>query len=176
MEEYEFTLKFVLPDRSADPSLYLEKLAQTGCEDALVGVGQRGRIALHFNREAASALDAVSSGIKSVCEAIPGAQFVESSPDLVGLSDLADLLGVSRQYMRKLMLKPESDFPVPIHEGHPTYWRLATVLQWMLKRGQHEIDETILDVARTNMHLNILHEASHLDPEMSNELSKTLST
>lgn len=175
MKEYEFTLKFVLPDRSADPSHYLEKLAQTGCEDALVGVGQRGRIALHFNREAPSALDAFSSGIKCVYEAIPGARFVESSPDLVGLSDLAELLGVSRQYMRKLMLRPTGDVPAPIHEGHPTYWRLATVLQWLHQGGRYEIDPTILDVAQTNMHLNILQEASTLDPRLTSEISKALS-
>jgi hypothetical protein len=34
----------------------------------------------------------------------PGAELVEASPDFVGLTDVADLVGCSRQNIRKLML------------------------------------------------------------------------
>ena len=52
MTEYEFTLKFRLPTPDADPESYLPALAEAGCDDALVGIGQPGRIALDFTREA----------------------------------------------------------------------------------------------------------------------------
>ena len=54
--EYTFTLRYQLPDRSIDPDILLEQLGAAGCEDALVGMGLPGRIALEFTREASSAL------------------------------------------------------------------------------------------------------------------------
>jgi hypothetical protein len=73
----------------------------------LIGVGQAGRIALDFTREANTAFEAVSSAIADVKQAIPGAKLVEATPDLVGLTDVADIIGCSRQYMRKLMIARE---------------------------------------------------------------------
>src|SRR5690606_34686528 len=97
MSEYEFTLKFRLPDASADPGQFIGALAEAGCDDAAVGIGQQGRIALDFTREAASALDAIISAIQAVKAAIPGAELIEASPDFVGLADVADLIGCTRQ-------------------------------------------------------------------------------
>ncbi len=77
MKEYEFTLKFLLPDPSADPGTFVHALATAGCDDALVGVGQRGHIALDFSREAATASDAIASGLRDVRRAIPNAELVE---------------------------------------------------------------------------------------------------
>ena len=59
MPEYDFTLKFNLPEERAISQKSLEKLAIEGCDDALVGVGQPGKIALNFIREATSAKVAV---------------------------------------------------------------------------------------------------------------------
>jgi hypothetical protein len=78
MNEYEFTLKFKLPDTDADPEQFVGALAQAGCEDALVGVGQPGRIALDFTREAASAFEAVASAVRGIRQAIAGAELVEA--------------------------------------------------------------------------------------------------
>jgi len=47
MKEYKFTLKFSLQD---NPDAYIEKLGIEGCDDALIGIGQSGRIALNFTR------------------------------------------------------------------------------------------------------------------------------
>ena len=45
MHEYEFTLKFSLQNAQADPQEYVESLGKAGCDDALIGIGQCGRIA-----------------------------------------------------------------------------------------------------------------------------------
>lgn len=66
MTVFEFTLKFSLPETGADPQFYVEQLSTTGCDDAVIGVGQTGRIAQEFAREAESAFDAVSSAIDDV--------------------------------------------------------------------------------------------------------------
>ena len=42
MNEYEFTLKFRLPEPGTDPEKFIGALAETGCDDALVGIGQQG--------------------------------------------------------------------------------------------------------------------------------------
>ena len=130
MSEYEFTLKFRLPDVNADPEQFIDALAQAGCDDASVGVGQQGRVALDFTREAANALEAIVSAVQAVKDAIPGAELVEASPDFVGLTDVADLVGCSRQNIRKLMISNLATFPVAVHEGSQTFWLLRPVLDW----------------------------------------------
>ncbi len=162
MAEYEFTLKFRLPDTSADPAQFVDALAAAGCDDALVGVGQRGRIALDFSREASSALKAMSSAIRSVRKAIPGAELAEAGPDFVGLSDMADLAGCSRQNMRKLALASVATFPMAVHEGSPSIWHLAAVLKWLGETKRYEIDAQALEVAESTMALNIAREARRL--------------
>src|SRR5690348_6260120 len=102
MTDYEFTLKFTLPDSATDTDQCVEALAAAGCDDALVGVGQSGRIALNFTRTAKSAFEAVSTALRDVRKAIPEAVLVEASPDFVGLTDVAEIAGFTRQNMRKL--------------------------------------------------------------------------
>jgi hypothetical protein len=77
----------------------------------------QGRIALNFIREAASAKEAIISTLTDVKRVIPHARLLEVTPDFVGLSDVAELLGVSRQNMRKLMVTHPLSFPAPLHEG-----------------------------------------------------------
>lgn len=89
MHEYEFTLKFSLQNAQADPQEYVEPLGKAGCDDALIGIGQCGRIALSFTRESISAYEAVSSAIKDIRTVLPNAKLVEAVPDLVGLTEVA---------------------------------------------------------------------------------------
>ena len=163
MKEYEFILKFILRDNETAPEVFVEKLGEAGCDDALIGIGVNGRIALDFTRESASALDAVLSAIKEVKQAIPDARLIEATPDLVGLTDVADILGFTRQNMRKLMLK-NPDFPPPVHEGKPSIWHLAKILRWMDRENMYQIEESIFDIAETNMQFNIAKELEDLEP------------
>ncbi len=126
MTAYEFGLTFAIPEET-DLDALIERLGDAGCDDATVGVGRRGRVALSFTREAGSAAEAVFSAIGAVRRAISGARLVEASPDLIGLTDVAALLGVTRQNARKLLLGCATPAPPPVHEGRPTLWRLAKV-------------------------------------------------
>lgn len=163
MKEYEFVLKFSLPDNNADPEIFIDKLAEAGCDDALIGIGRNGRIGLDFTRQSTSALEAVLSCIKDVKRAIPGAKLIEAAPDLVGLTDVADILGFSRQNMRKLMLN-NPDFPPPLHEGKPSIWHLAKILQWMAHKNMYPIEESLLDIATVTMQFNITRDMQDLEP------------
>lgn len=155
MQEFDFVLKFRLPDPGATSVDFIEALGEVGCTDALVGVGQMGLVALDFTREASTAHDAVTSAIKDVQTAIPGANLVEAAPDIVGLSEVADLLGYSRQYLRKIACGALG-FPSPIHEGKPSIWHLAPVLGWFETSRQRDVDGALMDLARVNMHLNFV--------------------
>lgn len=163
MKSYEFELKFSLPETSLNTDFYLERLGAAGCTDALVGIGQAGRIAFRFSRVANCAFEAILSAIKNIKKAIPEASLIEAAPDLVGLSDIADILGYSRQNIRKLMMNNLVSFPTPIHEGKAILWHLSSILTWVKAGNRYEIDELLLDVANTNMQLNITKETVHLD-------------
>lgn len=162
MTDYEFTLKFRLPDADTDPAQFLEALAEAGCDDATVGIGQRGRIALDFTREARSAPEALASAMRMVRRAIPGAELVEASPDFVGLTDVAELVGCSRQNMRKLMTSNVATFPAAVHEGAQAVWHLRQVLGWFHDEQRREVDRALLDVSEATMKLNIARDARRL--------------
>ena len=74
--EYIFTLKFQLAEADRDPNALVERLGAGGCDDALVGIGQPGRIALEFTREADSARSALMSALSDLKRLIPGARLV----------------------------------------------------------------------------------------------------
>lgn len=162
MNDYEFTLRFRLPDSATDAEAHLEALVEAGCEDALVGIGQPGRIALDFTRRARSAFDAIASAVRDVKKAIPGVELVEASPDFVGLTDIADLVGFTRQNMRKLMLGHAATFPPAVHEGNPSLWHLASVLAWLGEAQSRPVDGVLLDIAQTTMELNVARQAQQV--------------
>jgi len=166
---YEFELKFRLPKTSQDAESFVERLGEADCTDALVGIGQAGRIAFRFTRDANSAFEAVLSAIKNIKQAIPEAALIEAAPDLVGLSDIAEILGYSRQNIRKLMLNNLVSFPTPIHEGKTILWHLSSILTWVKERNRYQIDELLLDVAHTNMQLNIAKETVHLETSIQQQ-------
>ncbi len=172
--EYTFTLKYQLADDNRDPDALVERLGEAGCDDALVGIGQPGRLALEFTREAADAEAAVCSALTDVRRAVPSARLIEVAPDLVGLTDVADIVGVSRQNMRKLMLAHPGTFPAPVHEGSASIWHLADVLAWLQARGSYSLAKDVLDVARVALEVNVAKEGRRLPRSRSRELQALL--
>jgi hypothetical protein len=174
LTEYTFTLTFALAVGDAGPDALIERLGAAGCDDAAVGVGSRGRLALEFTREAADAARAVGSAVADVRSALPDAVLIEASPDLVGLSDVASLLGVTRQNVRKLIVSCDAPEPVPVHSGKPTIWRLAGVLQWLAREKRYPIPPELLEVAEATMQVNLAVEARDADPRAQAEIAAFL--
>jgi hypothetical protein len=168
--EYEFTLKYRLAAADSDADELVERLGAAGCDDALLGIGQPGRIALEFSREARSAKAAVISAMRAVKKAIPAARLVEVSPDSVGLTDIAELVGVSRQNMRQLSLVHAKNFPAPFHSGNVELWHLAHVLEWLKTRGTYRIEQSLLDVALVAMQINLVKESNLIQGEVRREV------
>ena len=150
---HEFKLIFQLPENAPPTNEMVEALAEAGCDDAIVGTGHPGRIAIEFSREAENARQAIESAIDNVQSALPGAELIEAAPDYLGLTEIAEIIGISRQALRKQMLN-RLDFPRPIHCGNPSLWHLAPVLEWLCQQRDYRVDPTLEDIARHNMHLN----------------------
>lgn len=77
--EYTFTLKYQLRDGDQSVDDVLERLGATGCDDALVGIGQVGHLSLDFTREATSAEAALVSALADVKRAVPSAKLIETT-------------------------------------------------------------------------------------------------
>lgn len=169
--EYVFTLRYQLPVELCDPAELMERLGAAGCEDALVGMGLPGRVALEFTREAASAQVALVTALSDVRRALPGATLIEAVPDFVGLSDVADVVGVSRQNMRKLMLTHAANFPAPVHCGTTSIWHLAEVLAWLQDKASYELKEELRETAAAAMQINLAKAARQALPRVQQQVS-----
>jgi predicted DNA-binding transcriptional regulator AlpA len=157
MNDYTFVLNFSLSDRHADPVQYLDALYEAGCDDAAIGVGQAGMIGLDFTREAASAEDAVRSAIENVRQAIPGATLVQAGPDLVGLTQMAEIFGFSRQNMRKYATGQSgapAAFPAPVVLGDPSLWHLAEIVAWLRLNTSVQPPDDVFAVSKVTAKLN----------------------
>ncbi|MCO2867588.1 DNA-binding protein [Pseudomonas aeruginosa] len=82
----------------------------------------------------------------------------------------AEMVGVSRQNMRKLMLAHPSSFPAPVHEGSASIWHLADVLAWLQAKGSYELAREVQDVARVALQVNVAKEGRRLSRSTSGEL------
>ena len=169
--EFTFTLKYRLSELDCNHDELVERLGAGGCEDALVGIGQPGRIALEFTREAGSAKAALVSALADVKRAIPSAQLIEAAPDFVGLTDVADVVGVTRQNMRKLFIKHSTSFPMPVHEGNASVWHLADVLCWLQAKGTYQWEQGLLEVAITAKQINLARQAHQIAPGIRRQVS-----
>jgi len=160
--EYEFGLKYKVA-ADADMDELIEQLGEAGCDDALVGTGRPGRIALDFTRDANSAEKAIVSALSAVKIAIPGAKLLEVTPDFVGMTEVAEMLEVSRQNIQRLKQAHPFYFPTPIHEGNAAVWHLAHLLEWFKGRASYAIDQALLDVAHIAMQINLAKEAKQME-------------
>lgn len=135
-----------------------------------MGIGHAGRVALEFTRAADSAKQAIFSALTAVKTAIPDAMLLEVTPDFVGLTDIADYVGVTRQNMRKLMLTHKDHFPIPVHEGSTSLWHLSPVLAWLRERANYTIPATLIEVAHMAMQINLAKEARTLERNVQKEI------
>jgi len=155
VKEYEFTLRFDVSSHEEQPAELIDKLGEQGCDDATIGIGIPGRLGMMFSREAESAEDAVLSAVRDVRSALPDAVLVEAAPDYVGISEIAEIVGKSRQNIRKLLIACKSPAPTPVHEGSVPLWHLAPVLVWLRDKKRYSIEEDLLELAGTTMRLNV---------------------
>lgn len=147
---HRFTLHFTLPEGTSTEGL-LDSFYEAGCDDALIGFGAPGRLAFEFSREAGSAHVAVCSAIEDIQKVVPRAELTEVGPDLVNLAEAAELLGCSRQNLRKYAsgeIKTLTvSFPAPVYSGSPSLYRLMNLAEWAVESGRMQIAPEVIDLA-----------------------------
>lgn len=151
---YSFTLVFDVTRVALSLDAMIDRLYECGCDDALVGIGRPGVVALDFTRDEVSATEAVTSAISGALRALPGAVLQEVEPDFVGVSEIADFVGCSRQNVRKLLMSRTAGVPMPIHSGSCGVWHLAPVLRWLRDSKAYDVDPILLDTAEVAQEVN----------------------
>lgn len=158
MPRYQFTLKYRLADSATDKDALIECLGKAGCTDAVIGIGTAGRVTLAFDRDGESAEEVVYSALTAIKDALPMTELIEMTPDLMGVSEIAEVVGKSRQNIRQLMLA-NRDFPKPVHESESvTLWHLSEVLHYLRVSKGYEVNEALLDVSIMAQGVNIAKE------------------
>jgi len=161
MTAYDFKLTFALPDADADAdaAAYLDALFEAGCDDATVGIGKPGSLGLAFTREAESAENALKSAIEAVKKAVPGAELIEVTPDLVNLSDLAQMVGCTRQNIRKYAIgevrSAKARFPAPAFASPQTVWHFYNIACWLNKYTDLHPPREVIETSRVAYALNL---------------------
>jgi len=172
--EYNFILKYQIDHGEDEGNSIAERLGAGGCDDALLGLGQPGRIALNFCRQAKSAENALLSALVDVKKALPAAILIEAAPDYVGLSDVADSVGVSRQNLRKLLLHHHASFPVPVHEGKTVMWHLSDMLQWLQQKMSYKVSESDLQLAQVTKQINLAKALPQVNKELLKDMKSLI--
>lgn len=162
MNNYEFTLSFSLQAASLQasdncPEAYLDALFEAGCDDAIIGVGATSAIALDYARQAESAESAVQQAIAQVQLAIPGSELIELKPDLVGITDIAELANCSRQNIRKFVTDSKTLFPLPSVSGTVPLWHFYEVANWLInnQRVKSKPQPESVEIAKIAFEINI---------------------
>lgn len=173
MPEYHFTLKFAVP-AGEDLEALSAHLYENGCDDAIIGIGVPGRIALNFERESVSAGDAVVSALENVKNIAPQAKLTEAAPDLVGATDIAEILNCSRQNVQKMITSRKNNFPSPAYidascDNRIALWHLSSVLEW-LKANEKFDDEALYDLASTTMTINFANKPANYKADLEDKI------
>jgi hypothetical protein len=170
---YEFALKLAAPLGRGDGGAedLAGRLSSAGCADARVELGRQDRVVLRFEREASSAQGAILSAVKEVRTALPESRLLDVTPDFMGLTDMAKLVGVTRQNLRKLMIRHEATFPAAIHEGNSALWHLYPVLAWLQEHADYSIPPSLLEVAQVTMQINLARESKQIQRATQQEFS-----
>lgn len=134
MNSYVFGLLYEVTSAESMENFAESIFSQVG-DDAMPGVADEGLIFVEFDRRCVSAMDAVNSAVSEIQNAIEDATFVNASHDYVGITDIANYLGKSRQYIRRLWEDHKSKgFPRPVHaQGKTPVWHLAQVLDYLVE-------------------------------------------
>lgn len=164
MNSFEFSLTYMVPVID-DMELYVDRLADATNDDAIIGISDNGRLTLDFEKEGNAIFALVEQAIYEVKSEVPEAKLVEVTPDLVGITELAAMLDVTRQAARKMWEKNMPNFPAPIKYGNgmSPIWHMASVLDWMDKSDKYETPDGMLEVAKIAMKQNLIKAQKELN-------------
>ena len=112
VEDYEFELIFALPQGAQDAFALSDAVFEAGFEDALVGTGVTGLLAVALEAAGEDAESVILGAARALIRTLPaGTTMREVRPDLVSLADVAEKLEVKRQALQQRKM------PLPVAGG-----------------------------------------------------------
>jgi len=171
MSNYQFQIIFSLHSNE-DAEQYLDALFETGCDDAVMGVGKTGYLAADFTRESSSAFDAIKSAIEAITQAIPHAKLIKAGPYIANLSEMANLFGCTKQNLSKYARGESASsepFPCSIVSGKVDYWYVLDVATWLFKQNKLNIQDNDIDTLKAIHDLNVAIEETRNEYEHNND-------
>ena len=171
MNSYQFQLIFSLHSVE-DAEQYLDALFESGCDDAVMGVGKKGYLAADFTRESSSAFDAIKTAIKGITQAIPHAKLIKAGPYIANLSEMAHLFGCTKQNLSKYARGESANnetFPCSIISGKVDYWYVLDVALWFYKQSKLNIQDSDIEVLKAIHDLNIAIEEIRNEYDHNND-------
>lgn len=135
-ESFTYTLLIAGPDLQTDERL--DALFEAGCGDATFGNREQIQYA-DFHREAPNLAEAISSAIRDIEGAVPGAMVFRVEPEeLVSLTAIASRTSRSRESIRLLAAgaRGPGGFPSPLSwvDAKTRVWRWTDVAEWFETR------------------------------------------
>ncbi|WP_170755614.1 hypothetical protein [Ruegeria lacuscaerulensis] len=122
MTKFEFDIIFAIPDGEHDALDLSNAVFEAGFEEAVVGTGTSGLLAVALEMEGEDAESVIVSAAREILQQLPkGSALREVRPDLVSLADVAKKLDVKRQALQK-----RREMPPPAVAG---YYRITEVAQ-----------------------------------------------
>lgn len=157
MAQYTFTL--TLSGVTADTVGLEDALFTAGCDDALVCYYGKS-VYLEFDREASSLDLAIETAITDIESATIPMQVESVDSMLVGLSDIAELTGLTRQAVALLKdgARGKGNFPAPVQRlsGNSPLWNWARVAEWLKDNNRLGHAPELCDNAKTLCKWNLV--------------------
>lgn len=157
MGTYTFTL--TLSGVTADTEGLEDALFAVGCDDALVCYYSKS-VYLEFDREASSLDLAIETAITAIESAHIPMRVASVDSTLVGLSDIAELAGLTRQAVALLKdgARGKGGFPAPVQRlnGNSPLWDWANVAQWLEHNNRLTHDPELSKNAKTLRKWNLV--------------------
>lgn len=156
MKLFNFTL--TLSGVTSDTAGLEDALFSAGCDDALVCFYGTA-VYLEFDRQAETLTSAVMSAIRDIEFAGINARVESVDSTLVGLSDIAELTGLTRQAVALLKdgARGSRQFPGPVQrvKGNSPLWHWRTVVDWLAREGRIPADSPLIANAHVLDSLNL---------------------
>ncbi len=129
MENYEFDLVFSLPDGIEQDNFELaDRVYEAGFDDAVVGSGTPGLLAVSLECEGEDAETVILESARQILRQLPTGSFLRDvRPDLVSLPDVAGRLRINRQSLQKRPM------PQPVTHGLYRVTEIFDVLSLQLE-------------------------------------------
>lgn len=145
MPLFNFTL--TLSGVTSDTRSLEDALFSAGCDDALICFYGTA-VYLEFDRKAETLAQAVLSAINDIESADLSARVESVDSTLVGLSDIAELTGLTRQAIALLKdgARGSRQFPGPVQrvKGNSPLWHWRTVVDWLASEGRIPSDSPLI--------------------------------